>query len=130
MSWFISVKASDPRDKICATRGQFTRTSGKIKVDYNRSISSLFADVTKQSICEDLVDSTGMLVLVNASRSTTLRDLPSWAVDWTSADITPRFWESGAPVVVFMATGESQPQLRFSEDLKRLVLTGMSVGRV
>ncbi|KAG6353987.1 hypothetical protein INS49_004958 [Diaporthe citri] len=130
MSWFISMKASDPRDKIYATRGQFARTFGKIPVDYNRSISSVFADATKQIICDGSDDATGMLVLANASRSTTLRDLPSWAVDWASEDITTRFWESGAPHLVFKATRESQARHRFSEDLKRLFLMGTVVGTV
>lgn len=130
MSWFIAIKASDSRDKIYATRGQFARTFGKIKVDYNRSISSVFADATKQIICEGSDDATGMLVLANASRSTKLRDLPSWAVDWASEDITTRFWESGAPHMVFKATRESQPRHRFSEDLKRLFLVGTVVGTV
>lgn len=130
MSWFISIKASDPRDKIYATRGQFARTFGKITVDYNRSISPIFADATKQIICEGSDYATGMIVLANASRSTTLRDLPSWAVDWASEDITTRFWEVGAPHVVFKATRESQPRHRFSEDLKRLFLTGTVVGTV
>lgn len=130
MSRFISIKASDPRDKIYATRGQFARTFGKMTVDYNRSISSVFADATKQIICEGSDDATGMIVLANASRSTTLRDLPSWAVDWASEDITTRFWEAGAPHVVFKATRESKPRHRFSEDLKRLFLTGTTVGTV
>lgn len=130
MSWFMSIKASDPRVKIYATRGQFARTFSKITVDYNRSISSLFADATNQIICEGSDDATGMLVLANASRSPTLRDLPSWAVDWASEDITTRFWEAGAPQVVFKVSRESKPRHHFSEDLKRLVLTGTIVGKV
>lgn len=130
MSWFISIQASDPRDKIYATRCQFARTFGKITVDYNRSISPIFADATKQIIREGSGAATGMIVLANASRSTTLRDLPSWAVDWASEDITTRFWEVGAPHVVFKASRESQPRHHFSEDLKRLVLTGTIVGKV
>lgn len=131
MSSFISVKASDPRDKIYALRSQFVRTFGKINVDYNRSISSVFADATKMMICDDAeYDAAGMLVLANASRSTTLPDLPSWAVDWASEDFTMRFWEAGAPHILFKASKESKPRYRFSEDLKRLFLTGTIVGTV
>lgn len=71
-----------------------------------------------------------MMVLANASRSTTLRDLPSWAVDWASDDITTRFWEAGAPHVVFKASRKSQLRHNFSEDLKRLFLMGTIVGKV
>lgn len=131
MSSFISVKASDPRDKIFALRSQFVRTFGKVKVDYNRSISSVFADATKMMICDSAdFNAAGMLVLANASRSTTLPDLPSWAVDWASEDFTTRFWEAGAPHVLFKACKKSKPRYRFSEDLKRLFLTGTIVGTV
>lgn len=130
MGRFMSVMASDPRDKIYAMRSQFVGTFGKIKVDYNRSTSSVFADATKQIICETSRDGAGMLVLANASRATTLHDLPSWAVDWASEDSTTRFWECGAPHIAFKATKESHPRYRFTEDLKRLVLTGTMVGRV
>lgn len=127
MGIFISIKASDPRDKIYAVRGHFVRTFGNITVDYNRSIALVFADATKQIISDESGDAAGMIVLANASRSTTLPDLPSWAVDWASEDITTRFWEFGAPHVVFKATKESQPRYRFSEDLRRLFLTGTIV---
>ncbi|KAI7782626.1 hypothetical protein LA080_013114 [Diaporthe eres] len=87
MSWFISIKASNPRDKIYATRGQFARTFGKITVHYNRSISSLFADATKQIICEGSDDATGILQGIQRKPASD----------------------------------------HFSEDLKRLVLTGTIV---
>lgn len=132
MSWFISIKASDPRDKVYALRGQFARTFGKITVDYDRSISSVFADATKQMVCDDSggIYPTGILVLVNASRSTKLHDLPSWAVDWASEDFSTRFWEAGAPHLVFKAFRRSKPRHRFSQDLKRLFLVCKMVGRV
>lgn len=130
VGWFMSIKASDPRDKIYAMRSQFVGTFGKIKVDYNRSTWSVFADATKQIICETSEGAAGMIVMANASRATNLHDLPSWAVDWASEDNTKRFWECGALSVIFEATGESHPRHRFSEDLKRLVLTGTMVGRV
>lgn len=130
MGYFMSIKASDPRDKIYAMRSQFVGTFGKIKVDYNRSTWSVFADATKQIICETPEGPEKMVVLVNASRATALHDLPSWAVDWTSEDNTMRFWECGAPHIAFQATRESHPRYRFSEDLERLVLTGTMVGRV
>lgn len=130
MGYFMPIKASDPRDKIYSMRSQFVGTFGNVKVDYNQSTSSVFADATKQIICETPEGPDKMVVLVNASRATSLHDLPSWAVDWASEDNAMRFWEAGAPHIAFKATRKSHARYRFSEDLKRLVLTGTMVGRV
>ncbi|KAH9237096.1 hypothetical protein K456DRAFT_1498814 [Colletotrichum gloeosporioides 23] len=44
---FISMKTSDPRDKVFALRSQYPHTFGKIDVDYNRSTASIFTEATK-----------------------------------------------------------------------------------
>lgn len=122
----ISMKVSDPRDKVFAMRSQYPHTFGEVRVDYNRSVSSLFAETTRRM----LQGHETPHILFEASRSPKLTNLPSWVVDWASDDAAERFWAYGALAFVFTPSGTSQSRISFSQNGENLYLKGRMVGTV
>lgn len=123
---FISMKTSDPRDKVFALRSQYPHTFGKVEVDYNRSTASIFTEATKYML--QVPKSSN--IVYEASRWTKLKDLPSWAVDWAGDDIPERFWNYRPLSFMFKPSGTSQYRCRFSEDSRKLYLEGRIIGGV
>ncbi|KAF3808423.1 hypothetical protein GCG54_00013062 [Colletotrichum gloeosporioides] len=123
---FISMKTSDPRDKVFALRSQYPHTFGKVEVDYNRCAASIFTEATKYM----LQGHESSNVVYEASRWSALKDLPSWAVDWAGNDIPERFWNYRSLAFMFKPSRTSQYRCRFSEDNKKLYLEGRILGGV
>ncbi|KAF9872059.1 hypothetical protein CkaCkLH20_10396 [Colletotrichum karsti] len=120
------MKASEPRDKIYAMRSQLTDTFGRMDVDYNQPIESVFATATRYM----LMQSNGLESLYHASRPTKLGNLPSWAIDWASEEDMEYFWYHSLPWMERRVCGGSEPLYRFSVDGRALYLRGRLVGKV
>ncbi|KAF6806487.1 ankyrin unc44 [Colletotrichum musicola] len=125
----IAMKATEPRDKVYSLRALSPQALEKLEVDYERPVTAIFADATRAL----MQDEERLDILYCASRRKTIiggSEMPSWAVDFDSADTdlmgAHDFLRGGWAA----ASRESAPAFAFSNDGLRLRLRGTRIGLV
>jgi hypothetical protein len=78
--------ATDPKDRVFALLSLTAKTK-ELPVDYNKSASEVFVDVTKYIIesCEDAL----ILSLRQDTSLIKIKDLPSWCPDYSTLSNAP-----------------------------------------
>lgn len=95
LSRTLGSRSSEPRDKIYALVGLIKpqkRARLPFQVDYDISVANLFLDVTRWCVEHAPENLHYYLELAGAGR--TVKDLPSWAVDWSISRRSKDLWSS------------------------------------
>ncbi|KAH0430070.1 hypothetical protein CcaCcLH18_08016 [Colletotrichum camelliae] len=127
----LSMKASEPRDKIYALRALSPGVLGKMRVDYQQPIGEVFQEATRLMVEEE--DSLRVLYFSNREKTTAgvpWDTLPSWTVDFATEDAEMRGSHKYYYKSLCAASGGSRPVFAFSRDGRSVHLRGVRVGRV
>ncbi|KAF4817543.1 hypothetical protein CGCSCA5_v005692 [Colletotrichum siamense] len=127
----LSMKASEPRDKIYALRALSPGVLGKMRVNYQQPIGEVFHEATRLMIEEE--ESLRVLYFANRAKTTggvPWDTLPSWTVDFATEDAEMRGSHKYYYKSLCAASGGSKPIFEFSRNGKSIHLRGVRVGRV
>jgi hypothetical protein len=120
--------AIDPKDRVFALLSLTAKTE-ELPVDYNKSASEVFVDVTKYIIesCEDAL----ILSLRQDTSLIKIKDLPSWCPDYSTLSNAPQPFRSSDGLDGWSAAGKLRWPVGPPNVLGRqLHLSGRQVGRV
>ncbi|KAF5520870.1 hypothetical protein CGCA056_v008188 [Colletotrichum aenigma] len=127
----LSMKASEPRDKIYALRALSPGVLGKMRVNYQQPIGEVFHEATKLMVEEE--GSLRVLYFANREKTTVgvpWDTLPSRTVDFATEDAEMRGSHKYYYKSLCAASGGSKPIFEFSRNGKSVHLRGVHVGRV
>ena len=119
--------SSDPKDRIFAFYGVLQELGFDIpSPDYNKSVQDIYREATVGAIKKDRI----LYLLTQAPSDHRLPGLSSWVPDWSEEG-----WHDADPRTAllydrFCASGPADPKWRFSEDERRLILTGKWIDTV
>lgn len=121
---FHPFQASDPRDKIYSLLGlAIDRDQLDLPIDYTMNVEDLYFTALHRS----LMASSDNVAFLMHNFSNKAFNLPSWVPDWSN-------WVYGSLGVfnesIYLASGETQPELQVHEAERRLDISGCLVDRI
>lgn len=125
----LPVGASDPRDKVFASRSLLPKTLKEVAVDCTgtRPVAAIFTSATRRYIEAH----SNLDIVYEATRDPAKSsELPSWAPDWDVKDLDKFMPSHRFAVQSACASARSEFNFEFSEDGTILRLKGREIGEV